>query len=116
MLSKKEQSYINDEQLEAYCKSVSKYAEKGYKFYMSKTETRTNEKSYEPGGAIVFTVDHKNKVEVGYPKIKNVGYYVGVIVDNKDEKKGYISNLDEIYSGNHKDNKLKDIWKDGKFL
>lgn len=116
MLTKSEQAVLNDEHMEAYCRSISRYANLGYKFMMSKTDTRPNPKSKIPGGCIIFVVDHINKLEIAYPYIKNADLYIGIIYENRENPANYIKNLGEIYTGNHRDNKLKDYYKNGKFV
>lgn len=114
MLSKKEQQNLSEEQMAAYCVSISKYSKLGYKTIVSKDTDRTNPLSTEDGGAVVFTVDHSQKLEVAYPNIKRVRPYALRIHENRNKQKGYIKQLDEIYSANHRDNEAVLIFKDNK--
>lgn len=115
MLTKEQQKMMTEEQMAAYCVSVSKYASKGYRVFVSKSADRTNPLSTEDGGAVVFVVDHELKLEVAYPNVKRVRNYAMVIYENRNTSKGksgYVKNLGEIYSANHREDKVNIIYKD----
>ena len=115
MLTKQE-TFLNDDQLNDYCVSHSKYASKGYKTIVSKLENRTNGLSLIEGGHIVFIVDHKIKAEIAYPNVKSIGSYSRVIRKKFNPKTNYIKNLEEIYSVNQANSVKIDVYANGEFL